>query len=184
MTAIPELAEACELQATVADRKQSTADDERAYRALLLRAVAKGATRAEIQQSCSFTRSRLEAEIRKARAETTDPKLRKVGLPARGLTLGEYFCPTAGCDRAEGNGNEPFTSAQARALHRVQAHDFHLGGRPLTKALVKRARRDETTPTSDLARRWDVSVHALRAARSGRTWASLDGEVPPLRTLT
>lgn len=171
--AIPELAQACRLHDRVEARRHSTAQDERDYRALLLKAVQAGATREQIMTSCAVSQSFLDAELKKARAETTDPTLKKARLPHRGLTLGEYWCPEKGCARAKGNGNEPLASAQARALHRVKMHNYRLGAKALTASMVRRARANTTTPTSELARRWEVSYHALRSARAGKTWKSL-----------
>lgn len=175
MTAIPELVEACELHSLVVERRSSTAQDERDYRALLLRAVMKGATREQIETSCGITKPFLDAELKKARNETKDPKLRKMKIPNNfgGLTKGEYWCPEPGCPRAQLNGNEPLGSAQALALHRVKAHAYRLGAKPMTASIVTRARADTTTDTTVLAKRWGVSVHALRAARSGRTWRDI-----------
>lgn len=166
MTAtIPELSAACRLRTKVENKRAATDEDEKKYRALLLQAVAAGATRAQIQASCGIKQSALESEIRKARQETDDPKLRKVRLPHRGLTLGDYPCPTCG---------QHFDSAQATAMHRVKLHDYRIGVNRLTAAMVRKARADQTTSTRELAREMGVSHHALGAARSGRTWKSLD----------
>lgn len=167
MTAtIPELSAACRLRTKVENKRAATDEDEKKYWTLLLQAVAAGATRAQIQASCGIKQSALESEIRKARQETDDPKLRKVRLPHRGLTLGSYQCPD--CD------HEAFPSAQALALHRIKLHDYRIGENRLTAAMVRKARADTTTSTRELARSFGVSHHALGAARSGRTWRSLD----------
>lgn len=165
MTAtIPELSQACRLRTKVENKRAATDEDEKKYRALLLQAVAAGATRAQIQASCGIKQSALESEIRKARQETDDPALQKVRLPHRGLTLGDYPCPT--CDAH-------FDSAQARALHRIKMHGYRIGANVLTAEMVEKARADTTTSTRELARQFGVSHHALGAARSGRTWKRL-----------
>lgn len=165
VTTIPELSQACKLRTKVENKRAATDDDERAYRALLLQAVAKGATRAAIQASCGIKQSALESEIRKARQETDDPELKKVRLPHRGLTLGDYPCPTCG---------QHFDSAQAAAMHRVKMHNYRIGKNALTAEMVRKARADTTTPTRELARQMGVSHHALGAARAFKTWRSLD----------
>lgn len=166
MTAtIPELSAACRLRTRVENKRAATDEDERAYRALLLQAVAKGATRAAIQASCGIKQSALESEIRKARQETDDPELRKVRLPHRGLTLGDYACPTC---------KKHFESSQARAMHQVKMHGYRIGKNALTADMVRKARADATTSTRELARQMGVSHHALGAARSFKTWKSLD----------
>lgn len=165
MTIPAGLKEACKLRNRVESKRAATDEDEKKYRQLLLQAVAAGATRAQIQASCGIKQSALESEIRKARQETDDPKLRKVRLPHRGLTLGDYPCPTCG---------QHFDSSQATALHRVKMHDYRIGANRLTAAMVRKARADDSTPTRELARQFGVSHHALGAARSGRTWKALD----------
>lgn len=180
MTAtLPELSTACQLHSALAAHKAATETEERAWRASLLRAVAAGATRVQIQTSCNMKPNEVESALRQARAETDDPELAKTRTAKGGLTLGEYWCPEKGCPRSQGNGNEPLASAQALGLHRQKAHGYHLGEKPLTAAMVKRARRDADTPTSVLARRWGISTHALGAARSGKTWKRLNVDAAP-----
>lgn len=169
----PELAQACRLAARIKNRKTATITEEKEWRRLLLVAVSKGATRVIIQEHCGINRSILETEIRKARQETDDPELAKCRLTNGGLTLGEYWCDVAGCDRAKRNGNVPFASAQAKGMHAMRAHGRILGSKPLTASMVKRARADESTPTSELAKRWGVSHFALGAARAGKTWRNI-----------
>lgn len=172
---IPELAQACRLRARAEKNRTASQEEEKQWRALLLRAVAKGATRAEVQASCGIPHWVLNKELKKARAETTDPKLKLVGPPNHGLTLGEYWCTTKGCGRSEGNGNDPLTSAQALALHQLQAHGRRLGKNAMSAAIVKKLRAaDPTIPTSELARKYEVSYHAARSARAGKTWRSVD----------
>lgn len=174
MSKIPELAAACTIHARLNRRKETCTADERERRALWLRAVAKGATRTQIQEQCDVQPSLLLAELRKARAETDDPELQSVRLSHGGLTLGEYWCPETGCDRSEVNGNEPFASAQAVGMHRVKAHNYRLGKKALTASMVRKARADKSSTTRELAKRFGVSHHALGAARSFKTWRSLD----------
>lgn len=174
MTAtLPELSAACQLHSALTEHKAATEAEEREWRASLLRAVAAGATRVQIQASCGMSPNEVESALRQARAETDDPELAKTRTAKGGLTLGEYWCPEEGCPRSEGNGNEPFASAQAAGMHRVASHDYRLGEKPLTAAMVRKARADTTTPTSVLARKWKVSTHALGAARKGRTWKNV-----------
>lgn len=173
MGTIPELDEACAINDRIASEKQSTLADEKDRRGLWLRAVAKGATRVQIQERCGVPKALLESELKKARSETDDPALAKIGTAKGGLTEGEYWCPETGCIRAVGDGNEPLQSAQALGMHRMAAHGYRLGERALTASVVRKARADLTTPTRELARKWKVSPHALGAARSGKTWKQL-----------
>lgn len=171
MTKIPELSAACRLHTRIKNRKQATEAEEAECRALWLVATSKGATRTAIMESCGIGQSFLESELRKARAETDDPELAKTHFPHRGLTLGEFFCPEKGCDRSRGNGNLPFSSSQAVAMHRQKAHGFHLGENEMDEQIVRGLRAaDEDVPTSELAAHFGVSYHAARSARSGRTW--------------
>lgn len=177
MTAIPELVEACQRASSASEHRDAQEQAERDARALLLQAVSKGATRAQIQESCEWGRSRLEAELKKARAETDDPKLKTVRLPHRGVTVRDCWCPEKGCPRAQANGNEPFPTPQALGLHRVVVHDYRLGEKPLTAAIVRKLRAAPAdVQTSDLARKYKVSYHAARSARAGKTWRSLDAK--------
>ena len=178
MTRIPELTAAAKLHARLLRERGATAEGERRFRALLLRAVAAGATAPQIVEVCGMSRERLEAELSKARKETADPKLRKARLSR--MRMGEYWCPHKRCPRSEANGSEPFTSVQATAMHRTKVHGDRLGANALTASMVKRARSSEK-PTTVLAEQWGVSPGALRAARVGRTWKHLDDVVAPCR---
>lgn len=170
---IPELTRACKLHDRILQAESSTEADEKARRALWLRAVAKGATWQQITDQCGVSEHLVGRELAKARKEATDPALKTTRLGHGGLKLGDYWCPESGCERAEKNGNEPFASAQAAGLHRVKKHGYRIGAKKLTARMVRAARKSDE-PTSVLARRWGVSVHALGAARSRKTWRSLD----------
>lgn len=175
MSKIPELAAACKLHDRIARTRGSVEGDERERRALWLQAVAKGATRTQIQEQCGVPSALLVKELRKAQAETDDPVLKAAKLSAQGgAWMGEFYCPESGCDRSKRNGNEPFTSKQGLSMHRVKAHGYRLGKKALTATMVRKARADKTSTTRELAKRFGVSHHALGAARSGKTWRSLD----------
>lgn len=174
MKAPPELAQACRLHRKIASHDAATEAERRACRALWLQATSKGATWAAILASCDITPSELNAELKKARRETDDPALRKDRGLHRGLSLGVFFCPERGCNRAQGNGNEPFDSSQAMALHRQKAHGYRLGKNAMSAEIVRklRAAPAEVT-TSVLADRYGVSYHAARSARAFKTWRSV-----------
>lgn len=128
MGMIPELSAACEINDRMRSNRLQAAADAVARRNLWLRASAKGASRAQIVEACGVSPSVLEAELRKAREETTDPKLKKPRGPARGLTLGTYWCPEPGCARHKNGDAGPYESAQALGMHRMRAHGHRANG--------------------------------------------------------
>lgn len=129
MSTIPELAAACEINDRMRSRRLEATEDAKSRRALWLRAVAKGATRSQIIEHCGVSPSVLESELRKARDETTDPKLKVSKGPNRGATPGRYPCPEAGCEHAEGGTGKPFGSAQGLGMHRMRVHGHRVGGK-------------------------------------------------------